>query len=122
MLYIKQAVVVVDVMDTQAELWLRLAIKQTSRVVVVVVEYLITELRIRVAIAIWCCAVSCNLSLSDYPEFSEAPNFVPQVGVWEVRNSGDVLHGMVNRQVVLSQPCDWCKNTIPVNIGGNYEW
>ena len=60
MLYIiKQAVVVVDVMDIQAEwwLWLRLAIKPmwrvvptTSRVVVIVGEYSIIDVRIRVTI------------------------------------------------------------------------
>ena len=58
-----------------------------------------------------------------YPEFSEAGNFVPQTGVWEVRKSGDHKHGMVNRQVVLNQPCDWHKPMwVPINIGGNHAW
>ncbi|KAK2182461.1 hypothetical protein NP493_353g05016 [Ridgeia piscesae] len=57
-----------------------------------------------------------------YAEFNEAFNFAPQVGVWEVRRTNDRHHGNVNRQVILHQPCDWCTNRIPINIGGNYKW
>ena len=68
------------------------------------------------------CYRAPDLVRLDYPEFSEAANFVPQVGVWEVRKSGDAGHGKVNRQVILHQPVDWCVNRIPINIGGNSSW
>lgn len=58
-----------------------------------------------------------------YVEYSEAFNFVPQSGVWEVRQTDDLTHGKVNRQVVLHDPIYWC-NTGPstMNVGGNAEW
>ena len=58
-----------------------------------------------------------------YPINSEAFNFVPQVGVWEVKQSGIKGHGKVNRQVMLHEGCYWCDaGSRPVNIGGNYNW
>lgn len=58
-----------------------------------------------------------------YAEFSEAFNFAPQIGVWEVRKSSSPGHGMVNRQVLLSTPIQWCtKSQGTINIGGSNKW
>ena len=63
------------------------------------------------------------LIFSGYPEFAEAHNFAPQVGVFEIRDSGDASHGKVNTQVVLHQAIDWCGPALrPVTLGGNYNW
>ena len=60
--------------------------------------------------------------IPDLPTYSEAPNFAPQVGVWEVRISNFPGRFKVNRQVILNQPVDWCGGSIPTNMGGNYNW
>jgi galactosylceramidase len=58
-----------------------------------------------------------------YAEFTEAFNFAPQSGVWEIRQTNDPHHGKVNRQVILNDPIYWC-NSGPstVNIGGSFNW
>jgi len=61
--------------------------------------------------------------LLGYSEFSEAFNFAPQSGVWEVRKTSDPEHGMVNRQVLLSDPIYWCSTKeATVNLGGDDQW
>ena len=67
--------------------------------------------------------------LAAYPLYSEAYNFVPQIGVWEVRDSNDSVHGKVNAQVILHRPVDWCnanpviKNKyVTINLGGDFNW
>lgn len=58
-----------------------------------------------------------------YGEFSEAFNFAPQSGVWEVRKSNDPEHGMINRQVLLSDPIYWCSTKgATMNLGGDDQW
>ena len=59
----------------------------------------------------------------EYQEYSEAYNFVPQSGVWEVRQTSNPKHGKVNRQVLLSTPIYWCNTgQTTINIGGNSDW
>ena len=62
--------------------------------------------------------------LAGYAEYSEAYNFAPQIGVFEIRDSGDPSHGQVNMQVILHQALDWCGSPAlrPVTLGGNYNW
>jgi len=58
-----------------------------------------------------------------YAEYSEAYNFAPQSGVWEVRQSNDPAHGKVNRQVVLNDPIYWCStHPATLNVGGDPKW
>ena len=65
----------------------------------------------------------CSFMIAAYDEFSEAFNFAPQTGVWEVRHSHDPAHKMINRQVILHKPVYWCDTkTVPLSIGGDYSW
>jgi len=58
-----------------------------------------------------------------YPLNSEAYNFAPQGGVWEIRQSNNVAHGKVNRQVVLNDPIYWCNTgSRTQNVGGSHNW
>ncbi|ELU00545.1 hypothetical protein CAPTEDRAFT_162182 [Capitella teleta] len=58
-----------------------------------------------------------------YPEFSEAFNWVPQAGVWEVRQSQNPSARKVNRQVMLNPPVAWCAlQEAPINLGGSQFW
>lgn len=61
--------------------------------------------------------------MTGYPEYMEAYNFAPQVGVWEVRQTNDPAHKMVNRQVLLHDPITWCARVpTTVNVGGDHAW
>ena len=63
-------------------------------------------------------------TFESYPINSEAYYLTAQVGVWEVQKKiGDSQHGNVYRQVVRTQPIDWCgPGHVPVNIIGNVSW
>ena len=53
----------------------------------------------------------------------EADNYVPQAGVWEIRQTNDTQHSKVNRQVILHDPIYWCDTgNATINIGGDYSW
>jgi len=62
-------------------------------------------------------------NFESYAEYSEAYNFVPQSGVWEVRQTTDPAHGKVNRQVLLTNPIFWCPTgPFTLNLGGDHKW
>ena len=56
-----------------------------------------------------------------YTLSSEAFEFVPQVGVFEIVSDPMEPENLVNAQVVLMPPVAWCSNLIPVTIGGDYN-
>ncbi|XP_002734950.1 galactocerebrosidase-like [Saccoglossus kowalevskii] len=58
-----------------------------------------------------------------YAEFSEADYFADQSGVFEIRQSNDLEHGKVMRQVVPQRPVVWCNDSdSPTSIIGNHNW
>jgi len=53
----------------------------------------------------------------------EADNYAPQSGVWEIRQTSDIAHSKVNRQVIQNTPIYWCDTgNATINIGGDYKW
>jgi len=66
-----------------------------------------------------------------YPLNSEAYNFAPQIGVWEVlKPEAGHGHNQVNVQVITEHPVDWCHSlpihnlthSVTMNIGGDFSW
>ncbi|CAI8035626.1 Galactocerebrosidase, partial [Geodia barretti] len=61
----------------------------------------------------------------DYPDYSEAQFFADQTGVFEITNASDPSHGKVMRQVVPTEPINWCYRPAagqPNTIIGNSSW
>lgn len=61
-----------------------------------------------------------------YKTYSEAADFAPQQGVWEVRQKTigpSSASDKCNTQVVRHKPVQWCNTgENPVSMGGNYNW
>ena len=65
------------------------------------------------------------LSSSAYPIYKEPYNFSPQVGSFEVLDSGDPVHKHVMTQVVIEDPIYWCLfiNLVwPIGVLGDASW
>lgn len=60
----------------------------------------------------------------DYPQFTEPYNLAPQIGTFEVINTGDPQHRQVLRQTVLDDPIEWCPINLvfPITLGGDGNW